>query len=265
MSRILGKFGFIHRRLWDRDGTYRLALLFGPAPLIGCGVAVGIWLIIRAFPTAAVQLPEWARISPSTDLWNTTGEVQTTPPARPLPPADAHGGLKGYEPGWQAGIHTVEVTPTWNTEIKQTALNGFFVDGSTIELDPIIAAGPRNTRFIGAGSAFLVVRTPGLYALALRFEKPLGQVADCLMRLSLGPRKINANFDIATPGNISKIFNIARFDLQPGLYAVGWGFGCWKDHEMVGNARITILVSHPGEQTLQPALPDDFVKPERIK
>ncbi len=264
MSQFFSKFGFIHRRLWDRDGTYRLALLFGPAPLIGCGVAVGIWFIIRAFPGSHVQLPEWAKIPRPTDRWNTS-EVQTIPPARPLPPAGAHGGLSGYEPGWQATTHAVEVTPTWNTEIKQTALSGFFIDGSTIELDAIIAAGPKNTRFIGSGSAFLVVRTPGIYALSLRLEKPLGQVADCLTRLSLGPRKINANFEIATPGNISKVFDTARFDLQPGLYPIGWALGCWKDQEMVGRARITVLISHPGEQALQPARPDDIVRPERIK
>jgi hypothetical protein len=265
MSQIFSKFGFIHRRLWDRDGTYRLALLFGPAPLIGCGVAVGIWFIVRALPTSPVQLPEWAKIPRPTDRWSTTGEVQTTAPARLLPPKDAHGGLTGYEQGWQATIHAVDVTPTWTTEIKQIALSGFFIEGSTLELEPIIAAGPKNTRFIGAGSGFLAVRTPGVYTLSLRFEKPLGQVTDCLTRLSLGPRKIVANFDIATPGNVSKTFDAARFDLQPGLYPIGWAFGCWKDQEVIGPARITVLIGHPGEQAPQPARPDDIVRTERIK
>jgi hypothetical protein len=264
MSQFFSKFGFIHRRLWDRDGTYRLALLFGPAPLIGFGVAIGIWSILRAFQASPAQLPEWAKISHPADRWSTT-EVQTVSPARPLPPASAQGGLSGYEPGWQATTHAVEVTPTWNTEIKQSALSGFFVEGATIELDSIIAAGPKNTRFIGAGGAFFTVKTPGIYALALRFEKPLGQVADCLTRLSFGPRKISANYEIATPGNISKVFESARFDLQPGLYPMSWALGCWKDQEMVGRARITILVSRPGEQALQPAHADDFVRPERVK
>jgi hypothetical protein len=264
MSLFFSKLGFIHRRLWDRDSFYRVALLFGPAPLIGCGVAAGIWLMVGALPVPVVQPPEWGKPPETPDRWKTTGEVQTTKPARPIPPVGANGGLSGFEAGWQATINAIEVSPTLNIEMKPTALGAFFVDDSKIDLEKIVAAGPKNAKFAGNGSGFLVVRTPGTYALSLRFERPLG-VADCLTRLFFGPRQVVANYDVASPGNVSKIFDAASFDLQPGLYPIRWILGCWHDQEMVGQGRLTVLISHPGDQGLQPARPDEIVRPERIK
>jgi hypothetical protein len=77
-----------------------------------------------------------------------------------------------------------------------------------------------------------------------------------------GPRKVVSNYALAFAGNKSKTFDAARFDLQPGLYPIGWALGCWRDQETVGPGRITVLISHPGDQTLQPARPDDIVRSE---
>jgi hypothetical protein len=263
--RFFSKLGFIHRRLWDRDGFYRMALLFGPAPLIGCGVAAGIWFMVGVLPAPAVQPPNWGKPPPTTENWSTTGDPQKVEPARPIPPVDANGGLGGFEVGWRAATFAPEVSPTLNTEIKRTPLNSFFVDGSTIELAQIIEAGPKNTRFVGAGSGFLVVRAPGTYAIALRFERPPGPTADCLKRLGFGPRNVVSNYELANPGNVSKTFDAVRFDLHPGLYPINWVFGCWRDQEPVGPGRISVLISHPGDQALQPARPDDIVRQERVK
>ena len=265
MSQFFSKLGFIHRRLWDRDGFYRVALLFGPAPLLGCGVAAGIWFMVRALPAPIVQPPAWGKPPQATENWSTTGEPQTVQPARPMPPVGANGALSGYEAGWRATIHAVEVSPTFDTDIKPTSLNTFFVDGPTIDLTQIIAAGPKGTRFVGAGSGFLVIRTPGTYALTLRFQRPPGAIADCVTRLGLSSRKIVSNFSVALPGNRSKTYDAARFDLQPGLYPIGWALGCWRDQETVGPGRITVLISHPGDQTLPPVSPDDIVRPELVK
>ena len=262
VSLFFSKLGFIHRRLWDRDGFYRIALLFGPAPLLGCGVAAGIWLIVRALPAPIVQPPDWGKPPQAAENWSTTGEPQIVQPARPIPPGDANGGLRGYEPGWRATIHAVEVSPTFSTQIEPTTLGAFVVDGSTIDLAQIIAAGPKDTKFVGAGSGFLVIRTPGTYALSLRFERPPGPTADCLTRLGFGPRKVVSNYALAFAGNESKTFDAARFDLQPGLYPIGWALGCWREQQAVGPGRITVLISHPGDQALQPARPDDIVRPE---
>ena len=265
MNLFFSKLGFIHRRLWDRDGLYRLALLFGPAPLIGCGVAAGIWLMHRALPAPIVQPPDWGKPARTAENWSTSGEPQTVQPARPLPPVDANGGLSGYETGWRAAIHAVDVSPTLNVEIQPAALSSFFVDGSKIDLARIIELGPKDTEFVGTGSGFLVVKAPGTYALSLHFERPSGPTADCLTRLGFGSRKVVSNYSLAISDDVSKTFDAARFDLQPGLYSIGWAFGCWHDREPVGPGRITVLISHPGNQTLQPALPDNIVRPEHIK
>jgi hypothetical protein len=262
MSQFFSKLGFIHRRLWDRDGFYRIAVLFGPAPLIGCGVAAGIWFMVRAAPMPTAQPPAWVKPPQAAENWSTTGEPQTVQPARPMPPVGTNGALSGYEAGWRATIHAVEVSPIFDTDIKPTSLNTFFVDGPTIDLTQIIAAGPKGTRFVGAGSGFLVIRTPGTYALTLRFQRPPGAIADCVTRLGLSSRKIVSNFSVALPGNRSKTYDAARFDLQPGLYPIGWALGCWQGEESVGPGRITVLISHPGDQALQPARPDDIVRSE---
>src|ERR1700722_15205880 len=141
MSLFFSKLGFVHRRLWDRDGFYRVALLFGPAPLIGCGVAAGIWYVLQAFPAPIVQPPDWGKPPQSAENWSTTGEVHTVQPARSIPSVGANGGLRGYEAGWRATTHAIEISPTYNTEITPTPESAFLVDGSTIDLASIIAAG----------------------------------------------------------------------------------------------------------------------------
>ncbi len=265
MSLFLGKLGFIHRRLWARDDLYRIALLFGPAPLIGCGTAVGIWFLIEAVSVPTAHPPDWAKLPEAGENWSTRGDVQTVQPAKPIPPAGANGRLSGYEAGWRGGIHPVEISPTFNTDIKPTPLSTFLVDGPKIDLAQFIEAGPKDKNFVGAGSGFLVIRTPGIYALALRFERPPGPPADCLTRLAFGPRKVAANFELGSTGNVSKTYDAVRFDLQPGLYPIGWALGCWRDHEAIGPGRITILMSRPGDQALEPVSPDDIVRPEQVK
>lgn len=259
MSLFFSKLGFIHRRLWDRDGFYRVTLLFGPAPLIGCGLAAGIWFMVQALPGAEVRPPDWAK-QPQTADWSTRGEVQRIEPASPIPPADANGGLSGYEAGWRAAIHPVEVTATFDADVKPTPLSAFFAEGAKIDSAQFIEAGPKGTRFVGAGSGFLVIRTPGVYALSLRFERAPGPTADCLTRLAFGPRKVASNLELANAGNVSKTYDAVRFDLQPGLYPIGWVLGCWRDQEAVGPGRITILMSHPGDQALEPVPSDDIVR-----
>jgi hypothetical protein len=260
MSLFLSKLGFIHRRLWDRDGIYRVALLFGPAPLIGCGAAALIWFMVRALPAPVVQPPDWGKPPQAAENWSTTGEPQTIEPAFPMPAVGANGGFSGYEAGWRATVHAVETSPTFNTEVKPTALGAFLVDGSTIDLAPIIAAGTKDTKFVGAGSGYLVIRTPGIYALSLRFDRLTGPTADCLTRLIFGSHKVVSSLYLGNSGNLSKTFDAAKFDLQSGLYPIGWVFGCWRDQVMVGPGSITVLISHPGDQALQPAGPDDIVR-----
>lgn len=257
---FFGKLGFVHRRLWDRDGIYRIAVLLGPAPLVGCGVAVAIAFLVNSRPVSVVKLPAWGKPIQAADTWSTSGAPHTLEPTGPTPPVDAHGVLKGYELGWHATTRAVEVSPTYNTQIKPTPLTTLSVDGSTIDLTRIIAAGPRGAKFAGTGSGFLVVRAAGVYALSLRFERPAGPTADCLTRLIFGPRKIVSSYNVANAGNTSTTFDAARFDLKPGLYPIGWVFGCWQDGETVGPGRMTLLIGRPGDATLEPVAREDIVR-----
>jgi hypothetical protein len=266
MIRFFSKLGFVHRRLWDRDGFYPVALFFGPAPLLGGGVAAGIWFGVQALPVPTVHPPDWAKPTETGDNWSTTGPPQTVQPSRPVPPAGADGGLSGYEAGWQTTLYPVEIGPTYSADVKATPLSSVPFDGSKIDLTEIAAAGPKGTKFVGAGSGFLVIRTPGTYALTVRFDRPPGPTADCLTRFAFGgPRRVVSTYQIENRGNVSKTFDAANFDLQPGLYPIGWALGCWRDGETVGPGRLTVMMSQPGDQALQPARADDIVRPEPIK
>ena len=117
----------------------------------------------------------------------------------------------------------------------------------------IVAAGPKDTLYAAVGSGFLVIKEPGVYALNARFERPAGPPASCLIRLGFGPVRLVSNVELDLLNSVSKVFNVNRFDLKPGLYSFVWGFGCWHEHDMVGQGRVTVLVGHPGEGTLQPA------------
>jgi len=221
--------------------------------------------MVQVFPAPVVQPPAWAKPTQAAENWSAAAEPQIVQPASPIPPVGATGGLSGYEAGWRAAIHSVEVSPTLNTEIKQTPLNAFFVEGPKIDLAQIIAAGPKDTKFVGAGSGFLVIRAPGIYALSLRFDRPPGPTAACITRFGFGPRNVTSNLELANPGNVSKTYDAVRFDLLPGLYPISWVFGCWRDQEAVGPGRITVLMSHPGDEALQPVPPEDIVRKEQIK
>lgn len=264
MRLFFGKLGFIHRRLWERDGLYRVAVLAGPPPLIGCAVAACIWLLLRATVPAA-PLPKWGIPPLAAENWSDAEGPQTLKPSRPLPPIDANGELSGYEKGMRGEIHTVVVSPTYNTDINRTISSSFFIDGLVGDMTQIVAEGPQHAKFIGGGAGFLVVKTPGLYALSARFDRPPGPTADCLVRLSFGPRRVVSSYNLANAGNTTKTYEAIRFDLQPGLYPISWIIGCWREQETIGPGRVTILLRHPGDETLQPAGPDDIVRPGQIK
>lgn len=262
--RLLGKLGFIHRRLWERDNLYRIAFLAGPAPLIGGGLAAGLWFLIQstAPPEPAAQ---WGRPPQAAEYWSATEGPQSLQPSRPIPPAGANGELNGYERGLQGEIHAVAVSPTYNTDIDRSILTRFAIEGLTGDLAQIIPQGPQHTRFVGVGAGFLIIDAAGIYGLTARFERPSGPTADCLIRLYFGPRKIVSNYWMSVPGDSSKTYDPIKFDLKPGLYPIDWVIGCWQGQEMVGPGRVTILVSHPGDDKLVPARSDEIVRTERVK
>lgn len=263
MMRFFSKLRFIHGRLWRRDGVYRAATLFGPPPLIGAMLAGAVWVGVMAFRPAPSESLRWAAPQRAA-FWNTTSATpEVVRPGMKLPAAGADGRLAGYEPGWQATTHPIEFVPPMDLDVKATSLAAMTVNGMSVAMADIVAAGPKGTWYVGSGIGLLAIRTPGIYSLAARFERPASQPADCLVRLALGPRRITSNVDMNLQNDISKDFDAARFDLQPGLYPVGWAFGCWHGRDVVGPGRMTLLIGRPGEPSLRPAHHDDVVRPMR--
>lgn len=265
MNRFFGKFGFVHRRLWRQDGLYRAALLFGPAPLLGGLLAGALWGGVQTLERMTYRPPDWG-VPQGPTVWSTaTDQPPTIEPAKPLPPTGPDGELAGYAAGWRATTQPIEVGATLDVDLKPTPLTAFSLDGPTFDMAQIIAAGPKSSLYVGVGSGILAIRAAGVYALSVRFERPAAQPADCLMRLGFGAHRIVSNLEVAVVGDVSKTFDAARFDLQPGLYTIGWAFGCWHNQEVIGPGRMTLLVGHPGEQTLLPARSGDIVRPEQVR
>jgi hypothetical protein len=266
MTRLFGRLGFIHRRLWQQDAFYRTALLFGPAPLLGCLLAGAVWGSVEALGSTRHQVPQWA-VPQGPKMWSTANDQPNTmAPTRPLPPTGADGALAGYVAGWQVATAPIQVSPTLDVDVKRDRLTHFVLDQPIVDMSQIIAGGPKDALYVGVGLGFLVVRAGGIYALSLRLERPAARTANCLTRLGLGPHRIISSLGVAISDDVSKTFDAARFDLQPGLYSIGWAFGCWHDQQMTGPGRLVLLIGHPGEPTLQPVRPSDIVRtdgPER--
>jgi hypothetical protein len=265
MSRVFGKLGFVHRRLWRDNGLYRASLLFGPAPLFGCLLALGIWKSYLAVQAWTYRPPAWAAPQHS-DTWNTASDQpQVVGPDQPLPPTGPNGTLAGYETGSRVTVNAIEVNSQMDVNLKPNPMSVFYLDGPSFDMKQIMGQGPQAHLYAAVGSNFLPVRTAGIYSLSARFDRQAGPPADCLIRLGFGSRRIVSTLEVDIIENVSKTFDAARFDLQPGLYKVAWAFTCWHEHDVIGPGRMTLLVSHPGESGLIPARPDDIVRPEPVK
>lgn len=70
-------------------------------------------------------------------------------------------------------------------------------------------------------------------------------------------RSINLN----TNGQAVLTYPPTEFRLEPGLFVLEVGVGCWRGDHMVGSGDVTVMVRHPGELTLQPAAADELIRP----
>jgi hypothetical protein len=263
MSRLLGKLAFIHRRLWQRDGWYKAATLFGPPPLIGAMLAATVWFGMTELRATSDQPIMWAKPAPVAEWKTSAHDAASVPPAGPLPATGADGMLVGYETGWRVTAHPIEISQTMDVDIKTTALAGLNVAGTSVDMSDILLGGPSGVLFVADGIGALVIRTPGIYALAARLTRPTGERADCLVRLGFANRRVVSNLEINLAATFARDFGPGYFDLQPGLYLLSWAFGCWHDREMSGTGRLTILIGHPGSEVPEPLGPDEIVRPKR--
>ena len=261
MRRVLAKFGFIHRRLWQRDGTYRAACVLGPPPLLGATVAVLAWAGMHAVPPAPADPPAaWATPSGPRTAYATDAPRAVTPAAA-LPPAGPDGMPQGYRTGWQGGLQPVEIGAAMDADIKPTRLVPLATSNPSIDLAVIVAAAPANTRVAGVEFAVLAIRGAGTYQVTLRVTRTDAEPADCVTRLVFAGQRLVSNLTLDFNGPKTVTFEPAALELQPGLYPVAAAFGCWRGTKEGGSGRLEVMIRHPGEADTRPARADEILRP----
>ncbi|KAA0686472.1 hypothetical protein DTW90_34115 [Neorhizobium sp. P12A] len=262
MSAVMGKLGFILRELWHRDWLFRTSVFVGPAPLTGLMVAGGVWWYTVASPGTAVSHaapPPWAAAVAHGDLWDTSAEPQAVKPAHSLPPVGADGLFVGAKQGWQVVVNAVHVDVMLQVKVDPTPLTGFTAEGPGIEMDRVLASQPGAPIYAAKGLGYIAVRTAGIHTISLRLERPAGHAANCIAGLGFAGHKVYSNVALNLVSDVSQTYPPARFDLEPGLYPLEWVFGCWHDQAETGPGKITLLIQHPGEDSLQPARDDEII------
>jgi hypothetical protein len=260
MRRFFSKLGFAHRRLWDRDGFYRVALLFGPAPLVGATLAAIVWGCVVAVQTRTYQPPAWAHFT-ATNRDNGSPEApHQASPARPLPPFRADGSAIGYDTGWSMTANPLTISPTMEADVNPTPIMGFTLDEPTATMARILDGRPKDQLFVSVASGFLVIREASTYGIFPRFERPAGPLADCLVRLTVNGHRITSNLMLNLAQRLTKDYPPTWFELQPGLYRIGWAFGCWHGNEVSDLGQISVMLVGPGGGTARPLQATDLVQ-----
>ena len=263
MRRLAAKLGFIHRTLWHREQTYRWAVLLGPPPLVGCAVAALAWAITQHLTTHAPSMATggvapWAH-------WKKPvaeeGQPFAEAPSAALPPSDARGGFVGLLPGWAGAIQPLSVDATLDANVIATVRGRFTLDQPTVPLERIVDAAPPTGLFVGTAKSFFVVRTAGVYAFTAQLNRAGTQSADCLVRLASGHHQMLRNVVLNSSGAAVLNFAPTEFRLEPGLFLLQVAVGCWRGDHMVGAGELALLVRHPGESVLKPAMADEVTRP----
>lgn len=259
---MLSKLAFVHRHLWRADDIYRLSVLAGPAPLLGAAVAGALWLALHPGAPPPPGAPAWAK--PTTPgMWNVAdGKPQVVAPDAALPPREGQG-WRGFVAGWQVFTRAAKVSPTMDVDVSTNPLSAYVIQGPTADMSDIVKNGPGDLAatplYVATGGGAFVVTAAGEYSFALHVERPAGQRANCLQRFGFAGRRIVSNYDANLVGRFSKTSRPIPFALQPGLYRIGWAFGCWDGRTESDSGRITVLVRHPGDASLHPLGSDEII------
>jgi hypothetical protein len=259
MKRLFLKLAFIHGRLWRDDSLYPIALVLGPASLLGVLLAFGVWAISAGWTkNALLPAPPWAtkEVPPT---WQVGGvEKQVVRPRLPLPSAGASD--TGYELGWRMHIDPVQISSAYDIAVKNEALKGFVSNELTPDMTWIASEAPKNSIYAGVGDGMLVIKTAGPYAISARFEREAGMPSDCLVRLGFSGKRIISSVRLNIVDSTSVTYDAAQFELEPGLYSIGWVLACWHDQSEAVSGRMTILLRRPGEETLTGLRPGEIVR-----
>ena len=268
MKRFLAKLAFIHRYIWERDALYCLSLFVGPSALLGAAAAALAWMSVTAigFTASSSQQPptEWAKRALDATMWP-PGDSQpnTAKPYALLPELDASGSPaeSSFRPGWTVQIRSIEMVSGHFWTIGPKAISGFINQGASIDIYRIKSSAPPASESIGMGTTLLIVRTAGLYSLAVKTERFTATPADCLSSLHFADKKITVARDNGLFTDFARTYPAAHFDLKPGLYFMAWEFGCWRDKQLTGPGTLTVLMARPGETELSPIRAEDVVFP----
>ncbi|RAI59659.1 hypothetical protein [Roseicella frigidaeris] len=214
MRRFLGRLGFIHRHLWRRDGLYRVALLAGPAPLLGVLLALAAWAGLQALvaPRTVPPPPAWAaRPEPGPGA----AAPLVIAPDLPLPPGMGEGALADQASGWAATIKALLLQLGSQFEIPDPPLRRFALQGPVIEAAQLQAMLPTPVGLHAmTGTAFLAIRQAGRHALTLRVERQAGERATCLGRLDFGGQRIMEVLNLNMQGGQGRTFPPRGLELQ---------------------------------------------------
>jgi len=280
MSRFRGKIGFIHRRLWREDWLYRACFLLGPAPLVGGLITVICW---HAFSITSSYMdfllhevglkplqhqtsPPWA-LAPTSNDW-AAGEINPVQPMSPLPAVRPNGSPLGYVSGWLVTINSIVVSTNFEVNVTPAALSSFVLEGPQVDMRRLAAQNAKADLYVGAGQAFLAVKTAGVYAISARVDRPVAEAGYCLTRLGFGGKRIVSNIEIVGNGNaLAKVYDGVQFRLEPGLYPIEWVFGCWQAQQkkVAADGTMAVLIRHPGEQVPLSARADEIVRREQAR
>jgi hypothetical protein len=260
MRRLAAKLAFVHRTLWQRNHTYRWAVLLGPPPVIGVGMAA---LVLAAVPAIWRGASTETRAAPWAH-WTRPVPQEAQPLAEqtlPLPARDASGHYQGLRTGWRSEVHPMSVDATRDAKVSGAVIGSFTLDQPDIPLQRVVDAGPPSGLFIASAESFFVVLKPGLYAFSLRLTRTGTQTADCVARLNSTRHRMVRTINLSTEGSAVLTYPATQFRLDPGLFRVGVGVGCWRGEQVLGTGDLTLLVRAPGEAALRPATADELMRP----
>jgi hypothetical protein len=261
MPLFFSKLSFIHRRLWERGGYYRVALCFGPAPLVGAALASIVWSCVSTVRTETYQPPAWAHYTrPANEDNGSPESPHPTSPVRPLPPLRADGSAIGYDSGWSMTVNPVTISPAMEVEVSRAPITGFILDELTATMARIRDEGPKDKLFVAVASGFLVIREGGTYGIFPHVERPAGPVANCLVRLAVNGRLTTSNIMLNVAQRVTRDYPPTWFEFEPGLYRIIWAFGCWQGNEVSDLGQIGVMLAGPDGHTARPVQATDIVR-----
>ena len=262
MGRFFGKLGFVHRELWAGNPLYRLSVLAGPAPLVGALLAGVLWVAGVGGLGTGRSAPRWATPEPH-DTWNSAdGPIRSVKPRASLPLVDAEGNLAGYKPGPRLATQPIQVQGNFDVNVESAVLTAVPYDSARLEMDRVIANGPKQGLYVGVADGILAIRTAGVYTLTLRLERPPAQPSSCISRLGFGEHRVISNVDLSLYNQEDKTFPGTQFELEPGLYPIAWVFGCWHEQTETAPGSLTLIIGHPDDVQPLPARADDILHRE---